>query len=303
MIALPLLALTLTLAPTAETVRVETSVSGDVGHYDADLSGPRVTAPHATEDGGGASGNVRIFFRPVVDDDAAPPLQAYLQRASSLSLFGYGNGWTVDYGAGYRKVSIANGGGGPDLEGYFGPHRAIYGSVGLRADYSTTHVGGGRPDTSSLTLPTWISGGVRWRNLRVRAVWEIAPRRVGAGDFTVPFWGNVSLHVYGIVKRHLELDAQAYVLDGGASADGDATLWLARRFGIGAGINGGHETPSLTQRTQDFAGGNVNLAYWFNARFALFALYQPEWRRYVGNNAPTVVEIDHFVRFGFTGRL
>jgi hypothetical protein len=93
----------------------------------------------------------------------------------------------------------------------------------------------------------------------------------------------------------------------GGSASVDATLWLARRFGVGIGANGGHETVSANVYTegyrQDFAGGELRFISWLTARFALYCTYSPEWRQYDGANGVSTREIEHYVTAGVIGRL
>jgi hypothetical protein len=297
-----LLGLTLALAPTSQTTRLEVSATGEAGYLSADFSDPGRVVPRASITGGAAWGRVTLFFDDIIDDDAAPSLQPFLQRAGQLTLSGSGGGWTTKYGAGYEPVTNSGGGAGIDASGYFGPGRAVYGGLGLRVDYNTTHYGSTNEDTSRLAIPIWIGVGFRWRDLRVRATWQVASQREGNGDFHVPFWGNVGAHVYGVVRRRLELDAELFVLEKGAAADGSAELWLARRVGIALAVNGGHETPSTTQRTQDFFGGLVALDWWLTARFALNVSYRPEWRQYTGNDDPRTSEVDHLVTLGIIGR-
>jgi hypothetical protein len=302
MLATLLLGSTLALASTSETTRVEIVAGGEGGYSRYDFTGSTRTATGASISGGAGWGTLRFFFDSIRDDDAAPPLQPFLQRAGRFSLSANGGAWSTDYGKGFLPASSSGGGAGVDTDGYFGPHRAIYAGIGFRVDYNTQHYGGNTDDTSMLTLPAYLTMGVRWRELRIRASWEIAPQRVGAQAFKVPFWGNVGLHFYGVVRRRLVLGADAYVLEGGASGAVDAELWLARRFGVYAGVHGGHRTWSTSDRAEDFAGGVAGFDCWLTARFAVFVSYRPDWRHYTGNGDPTSDGVEHLVTFGLVGR-
>jgi hypothetical protein len=199
-------------------------------------------------------------------------------------------------------VSSSGGGARVETDGYFGPHRAIYANIGFGIDYSTQHYGPNTADSSRLALPASLGIGVRWRDLRLRASWGFAPERQGAQSFEIPFWGNVGLHFLAVIRRRLELGADAWVLEQGASAAVNAELWLARRFGLAVALNGGHETRSSSDRTEDFAGGVAAFDCWLTSRFALFVSYRPEWRRDTGNHEPAAEGVEHLVTFGLVGR-
>jgi hypothetical protein len=249
---------------------------------------------------------VSLFFDRVVDDYAAPTLQPYQQRVASFGLSGSGYGYGFDFGSGARPVDRSGGSLGVGMDGYFGPHKALYAGASFSFTYVTEHARDVSNDTSRLTLPLSLTFGVRFGDLRVRAAWTIEPGRQNAGPFVIPFYGNVSLHAYAVVRRRLELTGSAYLLDGGGSGSADVTLWLARRFGLDFGANGGHESVSAnvytTGFTQDFAGGSARFTSWLTPRFALYCTYAPEWRQYAspGN---TTSEVDHYLTIGLIGRL
>jgi hypothetical protein len=304
MIAAPLFFATLALAPTGEGTLVEGSASAQIGHVDATNSGADA-APQVQSNGGGVDAGVTLFFDRVVDDDAAPSLQPYLQRVASFGLSGGGYGYSFDFGPGTRPVDRSGGGLSVGMNAYFGPHKALYAGAGFSFRYQTEHTRDASNDVSSLTLPLSLTFGVRFGDVRVRAAWTMEPERHNAGPFVTPFYGNVSLHGYAVVRRRLELTGSAYLLEGGGSGSVDVTLWLARRFGLSVGANGGHERVGANVYTdgftQDFAGGWAGFTSWLTSRFAVYCSYAPEWRQYVGP-AYTSSEIDHYVTVGLTGR-
>jgi hypothetical protein len=282
MLAAPLLVVTLALPASGQASHLDVSASGDVEYRAygfADRLRPGPVDAHTVEGGAGIAAD--LYFDPIVDDDAAPSLQPFLQRAAYFHLAGGGSGFTTDsefLGGGRGRRTGSSGHGTVGLAGYFGPSKSVYGSVYFTARGDSFTDNGG-PSHGDLELSPRISVGVRWRDLRVRVAWGLAARRIDDQEFKVPFWGNASLHIYGVVRRRLELTAETYVLEGGASAFGDATLWLARRFGLDVAVGGGRYTPEGS--TTDFVRASAGLTVWLTPRFALDATYFSEYARYI----------------------
>jgi hypothetical protein len=70
-------------------------------------------------------------------------------------------------------------------------------------------------------------------------------------------------------------------------ANGAAMLYLARRFGIGVGVDGGHSTSSLTHHTTDSAGGGVNFEAWLSRQVGIKLGYGFEWSQLTGARIAT----------------
>ena len=275
----PLFALALALPATGQPLHLELSLSGSVWYNGNSPLGP---TPGATELGGGPQLDVNWYPRPIVDDDAAPSLQPFLQRATVLQVNGGGGRTDLTWPVALSPLSgppmvrtYGNGGAGVAASGYFGPRRMLFAAGSFRVlDQNESGAG----TQSLLQLPIDVSFGVRLRDLLVRASWGVVPRQLDAGTFTVPFWGNAGVHGSAVVARRLELAADGYVLDGGGSGGGGARLWLARRLGIGASIFGGHFAPSGSN-VQDFVDGTLDAFAWVTRRVGLGTAYTLEWRQ------------------------
>jgi len=301
MLSASLLVITLAMPATGQQTRLELTASGNVTY-----TGYTHTTGLATSGGphdliGGADVTAVLYLRRLVDDDAAPSLQPFLQRASRFSLGGGGVAFASDY-ISFAGTTVQRRGAGGDawlsLDGYFGPSQALYGSIGFEVR-SSSYADDRAPSHRTLDLPLWVSLGVRWRDLRVRAGWSITPRQLDDDVFRVAFWGGASFHIYGVVKRWLELSAETFVLDGGASARGGATLWLKRRFGVDLGVGGGRFSPYRPYRADiDWVHGDIGLTAWITPRLAANAAYSAEWTQYPSGS----IGISHFVTVRFITR-
>jgi hypothetical protein len=301
MLSLPLLALTLAIASPAETLSMELSGSGYYGHTDAHFGngGGFPSTSGAVVDGGGGNVGARVFFSHLTDDDAAPSLQPFLQRVGFF--FGSAGGSrlsTVYEGSSDQSVATSAAHVSLAAGGYFGPGRAFYADGGLTIDYSAQD----HDSSNSLRLTPSVALGGRWRDLLIDARWQLPIVHPSRGDFSVPFWGNVGVEVYGVAGRRLELGVSGWVLDGGASASGFARVWLARRFGIGATVDGGASSPAR-DTSQLFFGGAVDFTAWLSTRVALSVSYHPGWTKIVNSDETELSQVNHTVVLGMTVRL
>jgi opacity protein-like surface antigen len=164
---------------------------------------------------------------------------------------------------------------------------------------------------TNVTIPVDATVGVRWRDTLVTVGWGVSPTRSAqngmAGDFQVPFWGGARASVTTVLRQRLLLDASVLVLENGAAAGGDATLYLERRLGIVAAIKGGHQahnTDSLTSTftsTLDYVGFGAGVIVWPTAHVFADLRYDFEWDKHgigVGDSSAASVLYDNTVRVG-----
>ncbi len=295
MLALPLFVITLALAPTGDGSRLELGAVADFEGTAVRVS-PLVIGFGGDGGalGGQAGASFTLFGRRVVDDDAPPSLQPYLQRVFTLHVDGGGGGFRFA-----PDVNNANGG-NDSTNGYADAYAAgyarwLYGYVGFGMRYrsdSPSHY-------SLLQLPLDVAAGVRFGDVRLSLGWSVSPTRVNEQSFGVPFWGGVYAHAFAVVRRRLALDAQVTVVDGGAAADAGATVYLARRFGVGVFARGGAGAPSeLTYRYQS-AGGGVSFEAWTNARTVVAITYSFDWTAYGYTQAPTENDYRSIIALSF----
>jgi hypothetical protein len=278
MLLAPLLVTTLTLAPTGAASRIDLGVGADVAldswRYPPPPGWFEVPGGHST--GGEAFAGMTLYLRDVVDDDAPPTLQPFLQRTSFFHLGGGGGGYSATnpsgnvptFGSHFGDVGLSAG-------GYAG--RWFYGYASLGVSYSEASENGVKT-SSSLSVPVDVAVGVRAGSLLLAAGWTLRPIAVDDSPFRVDFWGGVYVRAYGVVRKKLSLGALVQVLDGGAFVAGDATLYLARRFGIGTYLHGSRSTPGSLGR--DNVGTGVSFEAWINSRFALWLAYHFDWNHY-----------------------
>ncbi|MGZ3406425.1 MAG: hypothetical protein ACXVAN_08295 [Polyangia bacterium] len=279
----PLLVSTLTLAPTGADSRFEL-VAG--GAFDHNL----ITVPSSSEGANGFDGRagigLNLFVRRLRDDDAPPTLQPFLQRVGELHIDGGGGGFTVSQPSNSTLPDRVGHSGYFDLAAWGYAQRFLYGYAHFGVSYSsvtdTVPLGLAFPNSvtaTTLALPVEIAGGVRAGDVRFTAGWSVTPTRVNDADFSVPFWGHVRINADAVVRRRLALDAEADLLDGGAGASGGATLYLARRFGLGALVRGSHEHPG-NSLIRDHAGAGLSFEAWATPRVAVALSYSFDWWQY-----------------------
>ena len=297
MLALPLFVTTLALAPTGGSSRLELGAAGQFDATAVSLPAP----PFSGSDdglavGGQGSFGLTLFGRRIVDDDAPPSLQPYLQRAAQLHVDGGGGGLSFSRDASSSLAGNTRTTGFADLNasGYL---ERFYAYLGIGAHYLSQSSG----QFTSLTLPIDVAAGVRFGDARLLLGYDITPARYGDGIFDVAFWGGVYARAYGVVGRRLSLGAGVAVREGGVAADGDATIYLARRLGVGGNVFGSHGRVSALHYSYDEAGGGVSVDAWTGARFAVALACSFDWTRYVYDAAP--VENDYTTVIALSFRL
>lgn len=247
MLALPLFAATLALAPTGDSIRFSVAASGT---FDASNYGAPAPGYFQGEEtlAGRAGLGLTLYLRRIVDDDAPPSLQPFLQRATYFHLDGGGGGGQQTWSAAQPHVSFTQGWFDASISGYARGY--LYGAAHVGVQYSDNSgalypVGGGPLvplATTTVVVPVDVDVGLRHGDLRLTVGWGIRPTRVSAtgsaGDFHVPFWGGLRADVAGVVKKRLWLSAGLGMLDNGVSVVGSAELYLRRRFGVLASVQG-----------------------------------------------------------------
>jgi hypothetical protein len=271
--------------------------------------------------GGGAMASIDVFGRRVVDDDAAPALQPFLQRVARFGLEGGGGQvditfpiYTLDPAAPsaflvrYRGTE-ETGRVAARAEGYL--RRWLHGALRFGIDYarwgqlvSGQNIGGfgnvtpvssgtnAALQNSELELSGAASAGIRWRDLLLSAGWSVTAFRLGSDALQVRFWGRAFVDLHAVVRRFVALDARVDALDGGAAAQGSVTVWLRRRYGLSAGAEGGHGAFGDSSAVSDRAGGHVGISAWLTPRLAMTLAYAASWQHPTPISGFGVVEPD-----------
>ena len=291
MIALPL-GIVAALASSGETswMELEPTLVVDA----RTMSDPmRANAPSGDALGINATLGITVFGRRVVDDDAAPPLQPFLQLAPRFHLEAGGGHATTHFPAyapsAVDPIAFMTRYTTHDDAGYFDASadgtiaRRAYVAAALRLRYDswgTDNYGGGivHASSSELLIDASLAAGARWRDLLVFGGWSVTPYRVGADAFAVRFWGGAFAGVRAVVRRRWDLAARVDVLDSGARGEASATFWLRRRFGFTLAVEGGHGAFADSPVTFDRAGGRVAFAWWLAPRLAASLAYAPAWQ-------------------------
>lgn len=298
-----LLGLTLALPASSQPTRVELEASAQFDGRTMDTSFAQPNPPTGRWLGGNGRFGISIFHHRVIDDETAPTLQPFLQRVARFRLEGGGGGASIRYPLFVAPPSnllydAKLGGGRVDTsaEGYIGHWFYLAGRFGVdyerwqRANESLI-VGGFSPttqispaaaarlDSDEVLVSTEVATGVRWRDLLVSAGWGVTAYRIGNDAMRVGFWGGAFVGVRAVVRRFVDLALRIQVRDQGADVDGEATFWLRRRFGLEAGVAGGHGAFVDSSVVYDRAGGRIGLEWWLTPRVAASLSYAPTWQR------------------------
>jgi len=295
MLALPLLVTTLALAPTGGSSRLELGVGGEFDSTSYVLPPALVLSSEGLAVGGQAGGGLTVFGARVVDDDAPPGLQPFLQRAAELHVDAGGGGFDLSPPDGSALIPHHGTVAYADFSAFRYADRFLYGYVGLGVRYRNDEL----QMFKTIALPIDVAVGARLGDARVSLGWTVAPAQANDAVFKVPFWGGAYAHLFGVVRRTLALNAEVGVLDGGAGADGSATIYLARRFSIGAFVRGGHGSPSDAHYSYDHAGGGLSFEAWTSARFAVAVTYSIDWWRYTPLNTDSENEYTNLIALSF----
>ncbi|HEX6838545.1 MAG TPA: hypothetical protein VF334_18335 [Polyangia bacterium] len=296
MLSLPLLVTTLALAPTGNTSRLELDVGASVQSLSFTLNGGGLDDGASLGGQGGVG--VTLFASRVVDDDAPPSLQPYLQAVSQLHVDGGAGGFHAQPGPASTLPPNDSHNGYADLSALGYADRLLYGYLGIGTRYRSDTAG----SFTSLALPLTVSGGVRLRDVRLSIGWSVAPTRVDDRAFEVPFWGGALAQLYAVVQRRVGLLAEVDVVEGGASARGGATGYFQRRFSAGVSVNGGHGHESAYGLTFDQAGAGVSFQAWAAPRVAVAVDYSFQWSRFAYANGASEADYTNTVGLSFAVR-
>jgi hypothetical protein len=312
MLALPLLVTTLALAPTGESFRFSVSAGGSFAYSSYGAPAPGYY-PREQNLGGNAGLGLTLYLRRIVDDETPPSLQPFLQRATELHVDGGGGGGQETWRDLSPHLSYTHGWFDASISGYARGYLYGYAHVGVQyndasgALYAMGPIGDLAPLASTtLSVPVDVAAGLRHGDLRLSVGWGVTPTQVtsngATSGFSVPFWGGLHADAAGVVKKRLWLSAGVGILDNGAYAEGNAELYLARRFGFSAGVHGGHDRDARGNGS-DYAGFGVGFVAWATTHVSANVRYAFQWNDLnFANSSPNAPQYVHLVSLGATYR-
>jgi hypothetical protein len=278
-------------------LQLDASLQLDTGSVDS----PLVYSTNGGWLGADVAAAVAVFGRRVRDDEAAPPLQPFLQRAPRYSLEVAGGGVSVR-----NLVLLVNPlMSSPSPQGFFTAEasasgyllRWIYLGGGLALRDNIGQVFTPQQQTSNELLVTpWLVLGARWEDTLFFAGYGVTPVRAPDGTTLVRFWGNAWVGAHTVFRRFVDVNLRVDVLDGGAVADAGVDVWLRRRFAVGAGMEGGRGAFANSAAVYDRAGGRASLSYWLSARVGFTVAYTVLWLR-VDPNVGNFYSLQHLLAF------
>ena len=300
--ALPL-AFVLSLAPTGNSSRFELDLGGNFA-----VSSWIGTTPDEQTGltlGGGAGPELTIFGKRVIDDDAPVSLQPYLQRVNIFHFTAGGSASSSLDSRGVVGSSSFGGGVTADAKIFLSPN--LFLGLGFGVLQSTRAPNNFGQTSVTLRLPTGVNLGVRFFDAQLAVAYQIDPAEPvplngGKSSFSVPFWGNVSVSGFFVVRRRAALSARVSVEEGGASARVGVTGYFGRRLSLWADLYGGKSTlhDYGTPLPYGWLGGELGFFIWTNRMVGLGLSYSPTWRSY---EATPPTNLSHVFSFTVRSRL
>ncbi len=310
-------------------VEIEATGTFDARTLDSSL-GPSPPEPSGGSwIGGDGSLALTVFGSRVHDDDAAPPLQPFLQRTMRFRLEGGAGGASIAYPfyvdtmTNQYRSNLVSGHAAMSIDGFVG--NWIYLGLAFGVDYETWQPRGAAPLTGFspyMPSPQFIAAtnsnelfldgkarfGLRIRDILIAVGWHVVPVAIAGGPMQVSFWGGAFAEVKAVLRRFVELDARFEVLDTGFLLDGGATIWINGAVGLTLGAGGGRGNfPDAPQATFSRAGGRLGISWWPLGRFGMTLAYAPTWQRTtpvagLGTAEEPFSFVQHFLTLSFTGR-
>jgi hypothetical protein len=299
--------LAIALAGTGSPVRLELAADGGLTYTDITPTGP---AASTIEEEDGLAGQVRLRVnvypgRPLIDDDAPPALQPFLQRAFRLQAAGgyFGSDVTVESQDIEPTHQLAETGSFQiGAEGY--PIDHLYGAASLLVQSSAFRIvrpaefGGAGAISSTLSLSVSASLGARFGDVLVAGTWTVTPSQTDSAPWRV-HQPTPGLSTQIVLHRRWSITAALIVLEGGAQASGGVDFFVNRALDVFASVNGGHSNPAGGAES-DYAGARVGAFLWQSRWFGLGVTYAPQWTRFPGVN--TITQVAHFVQLTVASR-
>jgi hypothetical protein len=272
-----LLGFTFALAPTGDKTELLLDFDAGVAYRPTWADG---LSGGGREVGGSAAAGFTLFDRGIVDDDAPPSLQPYLQYATQLHVGG-GGGYVGRQFPGDDGASpLVQGWVDASASGYLA--RRLYIAASFEWDYGTWHLDGEQLSEQIESFAAAV--GLRFDDVRVSAGWGGAAYSIGTERSRIRYYGGAFAEVYAVVKRQLELDASVRLAEGGAEGSLGATWWLGRRLGLGLGATGGAHAYVDSADRYAFVGGSLAATWWFTPRLAGQVSLAVTWQEPVGSS-------------------
>lgn len=266
MLATLLLGLTLAMPESGETTMAEVDLSAGFSFRATTAqggSGVSLDDASAGRDLGGLGAiGLTVYGKHIVDDDAPPALQPFLQYATQLHIGGGGSYTDRLLPASGDHWPLAQGWAEVSASGYLA--RRFYLATSFEYGYLTWR-GGGQGISEQLQQFS-VAAGLRFSDVRIAAGWGGTAYRIGRGPATVRFWGGAFLDLYTVIDRNFELDAGANLAEGGGEGHVGATWWLGRRLGLGLGASGGAHAYVDSPAHHRFVSGTGTVQLWFTPR-------------------------------------
>lgn len=260
--------------------------------------------------------SLTIFSRRVVDDDAPPALQPFLQRVARFSFTGSGAFAEGYFEDGTVRRDVNSFGIVAQADGYLGRYLYVGGSFGYGRSAITFTEPSDNPSMNDVCvlqtcssdeqrLPFQVAAGVRLANTRLWATWGATAYQLDDADWRVGYWGHVGVRVYSVVHRHIELAGGWQLIQSGFGLDFAATFWLGRRLGLGFGAfyrqGNAIDVPSELEASWT-VGGKVSGKWWLSRRWALALDFSPRFGLVAENTDPDPTRVSYDITLGLTFR-
>lgn len=208
------------------------------------------------------------YLSPLRDDNTHRALQAFLQRASWVSVGLLFGGWTTDnpYGSSDLNTTYALATASADV--YLMDAFAVTGSLGYGAQQSDFD-----SDRYSERLSIALGAAVRFDNTRIDLTYNFTAADEGGG-LDVPNWGNMTVRLTTLVGKSVGLYPWGRFTAGGGGGGANVAFYFGQNVAFWLAGYGLLEKRDDTYPTKQIEyGGEIGASFWLLPTMLGFAEY------------------------------
>jgi hypothetical protein len=279
------------LPPTDNLVHFSLTLEGFAGYHAWAYPGATtlptgLVAPSSRTVYAGGELDGSIYLRPLRDDDAPAPYQAFLQRTPTLQLSVGGSGGTGSYVGPVQQPEVLTqrihwSFASASISGYPLSWLRLATGLDLRDDFDAYDSNA----VETLSLTPWASAGVRFGDALISVGYQAPLTNIHqqndedktTSGFHLPFAGAVYFNGDFIIRRTAAIDLSLDLVEHGAHASGSLSVFFSRRFAFDVGLGGGSTRATGEADSLIDVDASIGLSWWVISRAGARIGYRPRW--------------------------